>query len=816
MPAQGNPQTSRDIRTLADAELPTRVRAILESLLRAVSSEFELRLQGMLVEFEQQLFRLADHARNPAVESGYLQTLRNMRLNRADLVPRFLLNVEAALAALERRGAGQAAPVLAEPLDFTRLSLVEHNDMDADLMLRDIAQRGAAGASLPLHLLGQRFGVLTGSPAFDAEQLPLGPQSLCNCMQDASSVLQLPQDSQLLLLRTFERKVMAEYAGIADMCNSELSLAGVLPALTYVPLRTRPASAETPPRDESAAHAEHDSAAPSEPQPARARDTTPRPAHGASPHADWLVRDAQAAAQEGDVSFSLLQDLLAHQRGDYARTPRGGGGGAGGSAGAGSGGGGGSGGGPGGGSGSGPGGGVAGPTGGNPAAARTGHAHAQSATPGAVRTALAQVRSALALSGSGQAPGFATLRSEVVQRLRDAHGPQAALSQADNDTFELLGLLYDRIEREVRADTLSSTLLGQLQVPVLHTALTDRAFFTQAAHPARELLGTVADSGARWLDESDVDPGLMQAMQRAVEHVVRHAHEDTTAFDTSNRVLQAELHLQARRSEMAERRHVESARGKEKLQIAKAQAAETIAGLIGKARPAKFVRALVEQAWADVLTLTLLRHEQDSDEWQAIVGTTRRIVAASCGARPKPDPALAGEVESHLSRVGYHADEAKAIAQRLTSVQGEEEGASRTELAAALKARVRLGERQDHEQRQQVTPRTPEEEAQYDRVRTLPFGTWIEFTVNQQGDVVRKRLSWYSNITGNALFVNLRGQRVGEQTLDSLARMLARGQARVVTVERARVVDRAWQATLAALRNLAGRGTSRRKVQAAT
>ncbi len=786
MPAPGNPQTSRDIRTLADAQLPPRVRGILEGLLRAVSSEFELRLQAMLVEFEQQLFRLADHARNPAVESGYLQTLRNMRLNRADLVPRFLLNVEAALAAMERRGAHAAAPAQAEPLDFTRLSLVEQTDMDADLTLRDIALRAAAGASLPLHLLGQRFGVLTASPAFDAEQLPLGPQSLCACMQDASAVLQLPQDSQLLLLRTFERKVMADYAGLADLCNTELAMAGVLPALTYVPLRSRPVSPPEPAeRAEPPGDAQRAQPSSRSTQSQGARDVhPPLPAGGASPHADWLVRDPRGTqgAGEGDVSFSLLQDLLAHQRGDYAHPGRGG----------------------------------AGAVGSQATTHDTGRAHPQSAPPGAVRTALSQVRSALALSNGGQAPGFATLRNEVVQRLRDAHGPQADLSRADSDTFELLGLLYDRIEREVRADTLSSTLLGQLQVPVLHTALSDRAFFTQPAHPARELLGTVADSGARWLGESDVDPGLMQAMQRAVDHVVRHAHEDTTAFETSNRVLQAELHLQARRSEMAERRHVESARGKEKLQVAKAQAADTISGLIGKAKPARFVRALVEQAWADVLTLTLLRHEQESDEWRAIVDTTRRIVAASCGARPKPDPDLAGEVETHLSRVGYHADEAKAIAQRLTSVHGEEETASRTELAAALKARVRLGERQGHEQREQATPRTPEEEAQYDRVRVLPFGTWIEFTVNQQGDVVRKRLSWYSNITGNALFVNLRGQRVGEQTLDSLARMLARGQARVVTVERARVVDRAWQATLAALRNLAGRGGARRKVQAAT
>ena len=93
----------------------------------------------------------------------------------------------------------------------------------------------------------------------------------------------------------------------------------------------------------------------------------------------------------------------------------------------------------------------------------------------------------------------------------------------------------------------------------------------------------------------------------------------------------------------------------------------------------------------------------------------------------------------------------------------------------------------------------------YEYLRQLPFGTWIEFNTNQQGDTVRRRLSWYSSVTDNALFVNQRGQRVGEQTLDSVARLIVKGQARVVTAERARLIDRAWQATLNALRSFAGR-----------
>jgi hypothetical protein len=37
--------------------------------------------------------------------------------------------------------------------------------------------------------------------------------------------------------------------------------------------------------------------------------------------------------------------------------------------------------------------------------------------------------------------------------------------------------------------------------------------------------------------------------------------------------------------------------------------------------------------------------------------------------------------------------------------------------------------------------------------------------------------------------------------------MLSRGQARIVPAERGRLVDRAWQATLNALRSFAGRGS---------
>ncbi|MGO4611776.1 DUF1631 family protein, partial [Variovorax sp. 2RAF20] len=73
----------------------------------------------------------------------------------------------------------------------------------------------------------------------------------------------------------------------------------------------------------------------------------------------------------------------------------------------------------------------------------------------------------------------------------------------------------------------------------------------------------------------------------------------------------------------------------------------------------------------------------------------------------------------------------------------DDDAATRTELAINLKARARLGEETARAGKAEMPPRTPAEQARYDQLRALPFGTWFEFVTNQQGDVVRRRLSWF-------------------------------------------------------------------------
>jgi len=403
---------------------------------------------------------------------------------------------------------------------------------------------------------------------------------------------------------------------------------------------------------------------------------------------------------------------------------------------------------------------------------------------------------------------MADLHNALLAQMRADHGPQAALTVKDTDTFDLLDMLYGQIHREVRPDAAAVDLLTRLQVPVARAALSDPAFFVRDQHPARELLNAVGEAGANWLGEEDVDPQLVQKLDRAVDKVVTDYEGDAAVFEAANDEIQQHFRALAHKAELAERRHVEAARGKERLESAKQQAGASIEQLCAQTAPPRFVQSLLKQAWSDVLTLTLLRSGEGSDQWQAREQETARIAEVTCQppGSAGSDTQLGEQVEAALLQVGYHQDEAAAIARRLSTPGGEDDSSSRTELTARIRARTRLGEQAEGTEARREAPlaRSPAEEDCYRQLRTLPFGTWFEFTTNQQGDMRRQRLSWYSLITDNALFVNPRGQKVAEHSLDSLARLMVHGQARLVSEGKSRLIDRAWQATLRTLRSLAG------------
>lgn len=800
----------------ADVAAPPRVRRLLAALHGLAVQTLTAPLKLTIVELERELFRDAERARNSQIQADIFAQARQLHEVNAQFGPRFLGAVGDSLATLRGPRHTQRIVPTEVSVSATTLTLVNDTDVDRDIVLVDIIRREAQRSATPLQLLGQRFGVLAAGPAFDVDDLPFGPQALCRIVRELGQQFGLGLETQLALYRVFDRQLLERLGELLERANILLAHEGVLPGLVYTPYLARSATTRriiTGPerglpgaRGGAAARplTGWNGSAPSTGWAAMTQEAmappAAGPAHGA-PNGDAAAPGPAASASAsgpansvppaatdlGAPAMSALHQLLGAARQAHAAGTV---------------------------------------PGGNAMAAQAVAATTGAPTPAADNAFLApDVPAALAvpaeavhatlakLQSQAIAPGgarrsMADLHNALLAQVRADHGAQAALTVKDSDTFDLLDMLYGQIQREVRPDAVSADLLTRLQVPVARAALSDPAFFVRDQHPARELLNAVAEAGANWLGEEDVDPQLVQKLGLAVDQVVNDYDGDVAVFDTANEEIQQHFRALAHKAELAERRHVEAARGKERLEAAKQQASTSIEQLCAQAAPPRFVQALLKQAWSDVLTLTLLRNGETSPQWQQRQQETARIAEVTClvpGAAARDD-ALGNEVESALLQVGYHQDEAAAIARRLSTPGGEDDSSSRTELTARLRARTRLGEQADAGDPRKVAPlaRSTAEDDCYRQLRTLPFGTWFEFTTNQQGDVRRQRLSWYSLITDNALFVNQRGQKVGEHSLDALARLMAHGQVRIVTEDKGRLIDRAWQATLRTLRSLAG------------
>ena len=795
------PPMPEDTARFAAVDAPPRVRRLLGALLALSRQSLTAPLTLTVVELERELLREAERARNSQVQADLLAQARQIHPFAEGFSHRFLEHLAQALAALF--APASEAPAAAEPPrpSMSALTLVNDTDIDRDIVLNEIMRREILRSANALQLLGQRLAVLAAAPALDAEHVPFGPVILCGIVRRIGDEGGLELEAQLALYRSFERQVLERLGELLERANVLLSHEGVLPGLVYTPYLARSAATRRivtqPGRSQAGA--------------ARAR-TTPvtswngvsstaasswsammqaelggHPAQNGAPQPPPLPTGApdQPATAPPVVdlaapAMSALHELLAGARQAMAAE-------------------------------------VApshGPEAPLPGAAVAderavagGTADANAVPSAMVDAILGQLQARIA--GGATSRSMSDLQTALLTQLRAEHGEQAALTVKDGDTLDLLGLLFQQIRQEQRPQTAGNDLVGRLQVPLARAALADPGFFVRDEHPARELLNTIAELGASGLQEDDLDPQLVQKLERTVDTVVAQYHDDPAVFAAANEEVQQHFRAAAHKAELAERRHVEAARGKERLEVARQQAAALIEQACAQDQPPRFVQSLLRQAWADVLTLAQLRHGEDSALWQQRLQQTARITAVTAqppGGEHAADDVLFGEIEAAVVQIGCHHDEARAIARRLSTPGGEDDSTSRTELSARLKARTRLGEHAEAHDTRRLAPlaRSNVEEDCYRQLRTLPFGTWFEFISNQQGDLHRQRLSWYSLVTEHALFVNPRGQKVAEYTLDTLARLMALEQARIVTEDKGRLIDRAWQATLRTLRSLAG------------
>jgi Protein of unknown function (DUF1631) len=833
---------TRVLSTLAGrGELAPRVRQLLEGTLAICSSTLEKTLAATLDDLEAQLFRLAEQSRNNDLQYRNFETLREIKRGRSDVAPRYMMAIEDCLARFDEartQDSDQPKPRPGMPVK-QELSLVDSRDLEESLALQEFAAKNDIRQAQTLYALGHRFAVLAGAPVFDAETLPIGPTHLGNALRFASSNLDIPVEQRVLLYRVFDRIAQGAITSLYDEINNYFIDQRVLRHLRLQSPRTKqtnekeqpaqetqpqqeepqpqapargfsppsfaaprgaptmpqgqnsgapnmggagPQSAQTPARPS----APNPFLTPATPMPGGLGDPRNRPPNAGSRNMQvpqWAASDQPqqtAPPDERDSElFTTLRELLAGRR--HA----------------------------------------------------TGLGNAP--TPGSYQPTGEDMQSVLGalqskpispmmLNGKVTQRSVGQLKQDLVSQLRqispDGRPPQ--LTPEDSDTIDLVGMLFDYIAKNSRAEGSTQSLLTKLQVPLLRVALRDKSFFTRRAHPARALLNAIAETGTHWVDDNEgpADRALVDKMQLVVDKVTQEFDGNLNVMENMLGDLSSHMHTLARKAEAAERRHVDAARGREKLDVAREQARTAIAERLQTAKPGKLVRTLLEQAWTDVLALTLLRQGESSDVYQKRLSVAEQLLAADKSgrageARPELPAALRTEIETGLDQVGYHQEDIQAVVKRLflpDDAANEPNPSTNTEIAIKLKSKQRFGDGTTvtadgaKPEKRRAPPPGSAEAKMFERLKTLPFGSWFEFKVNQQGETVRRKLAWFSTVTGRCLFVNQRGVRTDEKTLDQLARDVLTGQAAIVPEEKETVVDRAWKAIVSSLKNMVGGG----------
>jgi hypothetical protein len=311
-----------------------------------------------------------------------------------------------------------------------------------------------------------------------------------------------------------------------------------------------------------------------------------------------------------------------------------------------------------------------------------------------------------------------------------------------------------------------------------------------------------------------------------VERILLEFDQDVGLFEELLKEFTQFLDQEGQRSQRLEERTCQATQSKEHLLLAKKQVAQELATRLRGRQLTQSLKGFFTTTWKDVLLLACLRQDKDPEAWQAKLALTDTLLWTLSSPRddgeakriaqriPGVMRALRQELEAIAldpKQIAQVVKELEAAHQRLHSKSARQELNFEREIAAISANLPEVEEVEvtklieiqaaDIEEEIVLTSETkPEEEDEFLlQAKRLEVGDWLEVT-DAQGKSLRIKLSWISKVTGIRVFVNRRGMKVAEYTLQGLAAELRRGRAKVIE-GKIPLMDRALSAMMSVLKS---------------
>ncbi|QKE62194.1 DUF1631 domain-containing protein [Aquipseudomonas campi] len=255
------------------------------------AQQLKLALQALFDNADDTLFEMADRAASNAEQNGFFEAMRDLRLKRKSIERGFLQKLFESFATLNQYEVGKAAPQLGA-VSFESLSLVQDDVLEESVALDAMVARVVSRDGVALTHLTTRLNTLISQKLEDKSN-PLGPRALCEQFMALCAGLGVEIRVKLIVLKLFEKYVLADLDQLYAAANQQLVELGVLPELKSAPPARRNAPGRAAPGNRAA------------------REASAGEASGAA-YADEGVQEV----------FGALQELLAEVRGSAAMPRR--------------------------------------------------------------------------------------------------------------------------------------------------------------------------------------------------------------------------------------------------------------------------------------------------------------------------------------------------------------------------------------------------------------------------------------------------------------------------------------------------------------
>lgn len=210
-----------------------RLPVALISVRDKAAQQLRLALQTLFDNADDSLFEIADRATSNAEQNAFFEAMRDLRMKRRGIERSFLQQVFESFAKLNQYEIGKPAQ---QEASFDSLALVQNDELEESVAIDTMVAKVMSRASQPLSHLTTRMNVLV-SRKLDDKNNPLGPRQLCEYFLDACHSLGVEIKVKLIILKLFERYVLADLEQLYAESNQILVAAGILPELQSMPPR---------------------------------------------------------------------------------------------------------------------------------------------------------------------------------------------------------------------------------------------------------------------------------------------------------------------------------------------------------------------------------------------------------------------------------------------------------------------------------------------------------------------------------------------------------------------------------------------------